>query len=934
MESKIISLAYLLVLMCSFSAQQVASIPIGVSSDKPTQGSNQSQQAQEESSLVTVSTASGTLQGTKQPLKTGNSSVYKFLSVPYAEAPLGSLRFQRPVELKQDRSSMLIDASKYGKTCPQYRHLTRFISPLLNVDEEHQTSEDCLHLHVYVPSSVVDSAKADNSQLEPNKQLPVIVWIPGEGFDFADARQFDGSYLAHKTQSIVVSVQYRVGVLGFLYAPKMNIMGNMGIHDQIMALKWVKKNINAFGGDSDRVTLMGRFSGSMSISAMITAPKQDLIELNGQTLFNRVAMLSGVAVNDWIIDGHQEERVEALEKAALNKGYCTETQVKDNACLGELSVENLLRIASFGWRLVADNELIKEQVSPIDAIKLNQFSSHLEGVLIGETGMEGTLCLYRHMLDTNNNYARLIEEDKLTDDAMYDMIKDDSKTYFQYNVDHNKTNPILESLKALINDNDAGETNTHMAREKTDIQANSELSSRLRDKYLNACSSYMVKAHSNRFKRNIMIRNHLADNLMDPSKKPVQVYHYELKYKPSFSLAPDYIKTAAHGDDVPLIFGLVYSQPKKTINEADLLMTRKMMSYIGNFVHGNNPLLHQQDLIKSLGNDNETISMDEDELSSGDNSGNNQVPASSVRSSWSNEGKIDIIELNESDLHELNSVSAMRKGQKQGSSSNQVVGNNEGLYNSNESSLSTKEPRIYLRGDRSNIRVIVVESPQPDLRAQQSILDIIEQRNQQQQQVEANLNPQDVITKSQRLLELHRQQLLEDNFWIQNSKRNPSMAALSNQQQPLAQQATMTLVNESSFLTMLIFSSACIVIFTLMSLCLGLCLVIFRTNLTLNNKGAQHYAGSSSSCNICDDSQGGSIDAVLGKHKKDGRGFSNVFAKLRNHQAQNHPQCTSSSDTNQKGNSNEQMPVLNSQQQVDNVLNSSQPQQVKQQESR
>lgn len=806
-------------------------------------------------SQVNVPTTSGLLFGIKEALNVGNSSIYKFLSVPYAEAPIKSLRFKRPVEL--NRVDQVIDATKFGKTCPQFRHLTQFISPLLSIDNEHQTSEDCLHLNVFVPSTVASIEQSSLEQLgrlEPSKQLPVIVWIPGEGFDFADARQFDGSHLAHKTQSIVVTVQYRVGILGFLHDPSKNILGNMGIHDQLMALRWVKRNIANFGGDSDRVTLMGRFSGSMSISTIITAPKQDLIKWNGQSLFNRVAMLSGVAVTDWIIDSQQFQRVGQLEASALARGLCNSSQIEHNTCLQDMPIEHLLPISGYGWRLVVDNELIG-QLSPIEAVKENQFATNLEGVLMGETGMEGTLCLYRHMLDArNNNYAQLIEEDRLTSNDLYDIIRDDSLTYFRYNL--TKTNPIQLALEALAEDQDVGS------------------STKLREKYLNACSTYMIKSHSNLLKRNVVSGNRLAKNRMNSDRKPVEIFHYELRYKPTFSLAPDYIKTASHGDDIPLIFGLVYNQPKRAINDADLLMTRKMMAMIGNFVHGNNPLLAQHSTIDSIrNNDNDTTSLDESEpvlstTSNDSNSFNNAI----INRSWSNEGQIYPVDLNESDLNELNSSKAY------------PISDSETVHHN-------REPKIYAKGDRANIRLMVVEGPlagsvATNVKAQAILDQLIELLNQQTAE-ELQQPYASQLTRSSRLSEQHRQQISED-MWIQrrgSHLMNPYAQQLSlqhRQPQPTqTQQNCMTLVTESSFMTMLVFCAS-IMIFSLISSCLGLFLLIARNT---SNKGIKKFACSSSSsaCNICNESRGNSIDVALDDKRKKYREFNNVFAKLNNH---------------------------------------------------
>lgn len=827
-------------------------------------------------------TTSGLLLGTKDSLSDGNSSVYKFLSVPYAEAPINSLRFKRPVELS--RAHQVIDASKFGKTCPQFRHLTSFISPLLNVDHEHQTSEDCLHLNVFVPSMVGSLDRDQMGRLEPNKQLPVIVWIPGEGFDFADARQFDGSHLAHKTQSIVVTVQYRVGVLGFLHAPEQNISGNMGIHDQLMALRWVRKNIASMGGDPERVTLMGRFSGSMSISAIMTAPNQDLTKMNGHALFNRVALLSGVAVQDWIIDTRQAGRFHELGRTALEKGFCNESQVRDASCLHNMPIDQLLPMSGYGWRLVVDNELIG-QLSPIEAVREDQFNADLEGLMLGETGTEGTLCLYRHMLDTRSNYAQLIEEDRLAANDLYDMIRDDSLTYFRYNL--TKSNPIQLTLETLAEDSSK--------------PGSEHDSTKLREKYLNACSSYMVKSHMNLLKKNVLARNRLVKNRMDFNKKPVEVFHYELKQKPTFSLAPDYIKTAAHGDDIPLIFGLVYNQPRRAINDADLLMTRKMMAMIGNFVHGNNPLLSQHPAIDSTkNNENDTTSMDETEAVASTALDSHPLNSAITKRGWTSEGQIYSVELNESDLHELSPSRIQPVGN---SSDNDTI---LGSHN--------REPKLNSRGDKANIRLIIIESPSAnsaaiDMKAQTIVDQLVELRNQQSSE-ESQQQYENQMTRSQRLLEHHRQQMFEDTLWIQ--RRGLPMlspaAQQQQQQQPQAQQTSMTLVTESSFMTMLVFSAS-IMIFTLISICFGLFLLIVRNSST---KGIQNFASSSSSCNICGDSQGGSLDAVLDAKRKNYRGFNNVFAKLKNHNgvhssSQHQPQTCASASLKQQANNDVEM---------------------------
>lgn len=569
---------------------------------------HQTQTRNQSASTVFAETSSGLLQGLELN-STNSASIFRFLAVPYAEAPIGELRFQPPVELHESSELHQIDSREFGPTCPQFRHLTRFISPLMNVDQEHRISEDCLHLNIYIPAERVQTFldAEGRRKLQPEgikEKLPVIVWIPGEGFDFADARQFDGSYLAAGARSIVVVVQYRVGVLGFLNAPKANITGNMGIHDQIMALRWVKNNAALLGGDPENVSLMGRFTGSMSISSMITAPNQDLIRSpdDGKLLFRRVALLSGITVDHWIIDPHQHERAELLSRSAKERGLCKDTGIE---CLRSIPVDQLIPMADYAWRPSVDNELIGSRM-PAEAIKINQFASDLDSILIGETASEGSLCLMRHMLTPDNNdYATIIEKNRMTTDDFHELIRDDSLFYFNYRL--TRSNPIQRAIEAMAADALA--------------LGDRHLATTLRDKYVEACSSFLVKFHTEEFKRNLLIKNKETDTRWNMNKKPVKIYHYELKYKPSVSLAPEYIKTAAHGDDISLIFGLVLNLPSQDVSDTDLQMTRRMMLYIRDFVHGNEP-----------------------QVDSGLNQGSYQFNDKSGKRSWSSEGQLMIID--------------------------------------------------------------------------------------------------------------------------------------------------------------------------------------------------------------------------------------------------------------------------------------------------
>lgn len=184
-----------------------------------------------------------------------------FLGIPYAKAPVGDLRWRapQPVEPWQD----VRDASEYGNDCAQ----VPFPSDAAPLGTE--PAEDCLFMNVWRPAGVASDAG-----------LPVLVWIHGGGFvnGGASPDTYSGEYIAE--QGIVfASFNYRLGRLGFFAHPALQqgaseeeMAGNFALLDQVAALRWVQDNIAAFGGDPNRVTIIGESAGGMSVHAMLTSP--------------------------------------------------------------------------------------------------------------------------------------------------------------------------------------------------------------------------------------------------------------------------------------------------------------------------------------------------------------------------------------------------------------------------------------------------------------------------------------------------------------------------------------------------------------------------------------------------------------------------------------------------------------------------------------
>jgi para-nitrobenzyl esterase len=197
-----------------------------------------------------VATDNGPIRGTT----IGQMQVFR--GIPYAAAPTGDLRW-RPPQAAPGWQGVL-DASAFGPHCPQVA--TPFGTP--------STSEDCLFLNVFTP------AKTNPGQ--PHL-LPVMFWIHGGGLVVGESDGYDPTPLVAKGV-IVVSINYRLGELGFMAHPALSAesptgaSGNYGLMDQQAAMRWVQRNIRAFGGDADNVTIFGESAGGLSVHSELASP--------------------------------------------------------------------------------------------------------------------------------------------------------------------------------------------------------------------------------------------------------------------------------------------------------------------------------------------------------------------------------------------------------------------------------------------------------------------------------------------------------------------------------------------------------------------------------------------------------------------------------------------------------------------------------------
>jgi para-nitrobenzyl esterase len=222
-----------------------------------------------------ISVSDGTLRGSVA------YGVESWKGIPFAAPPVGNLRWRAPQPVEPWAG--VRDASAFESDCPQLPLGLPFL------DMRTQPSEDCLYLNVWRPEGSAD------------RKLPVLVWIYGGGWVIggASAPVYNPASLARQGV-VAVSLNYRIGRFGWFAHPALTqadeddgLFYNYGLLDQIAALRWIKRNIEAFGGDPDNVTLMGESAGGVSIHALTTSPKVE----NG--LFHKAIVLSGADGGDF-----------------------------------------------------------------------------------------------------------------------------------------------------------------------------------------------------------------------------------------------------------------------------------------------------------------------------------------------------------------------------------------------------------------------------------------------------------------------------------------------------------------------------------------------------------------------------------------------------------------------------------------------------------
>ncbi len=317
--------------------------------------------------IVIVMTACSSLPTEQVKVKQGivqgtiEDGIRVFKGIPFAAPPVGESRWRAPQPAEKWKG---------------IKQTTEFApAPFQGGNPPSGKSEDCLYLNVWTP--------AKNAK----ERIPVLVWIHGGGFSFGATSEpvFTGEMLAKK-EVVLVSIAYRVGQLGFLAHPELTaespdkVSGNYGLLDMISGLEWIQKNIAAFGGDPDKVTIFGESAGGIAVSMLCASPL-------AKGLFHGAISQSGGSFGPPRPTTYPGENLKLLKDAEKEGlAYAEKAGVLSIAELREISAENL----PGGWGMGSAWPIIDGYVIPGDQHKLYEAGKYNDlPVLIGYNSDEG-----------------------------------------------------------------------------------------------------------------------------------------------------------------------------------------------------------------------------------------------------------------------------------------------------------------------------------------------------------------------------------------------------------------------------------------------------------------------------------------------------------------------------------------------------------------
>uniref|UniRef100_A0A8D2K0W6 Bile salt-activated lipase n=1 Tax=Theropithecus gelada TaxID=9565 RepID=A0A8D2K0W6_THEGE len=475
--------------------------------------------------LGPVYTESGFVEGVNKKLGLLGDSVDIFKGIPFA-APTKALENPQPHPGWQGT----LKAKSFKKRCLQ---------ATITQDSTYG-DEDCLYLNIWVPQ--------DRKQV--SRDLPVMIWIyggaflmgSGHGANFLSNYLYDGEEIATRGNVIVVTFNYRVGPLGFLSTGDANLPGNYGLRDQHMAIAWVKRNIAAFGGDPNNITLFGESAGGASVSLQTLSPYN-------KGLIRRAISQSGVALSPWVI---QKNPLFWAKKVAEKVGCPVDDTAKMAKCLKvtdprALTLAYKMPLAGMeypmlyylGFIPVIDGDFI-----PDDPINLYANAADID-YIAGINNMDGHLFASIDMPVINKNNKEVTEEDFYKLVSGFTMTKGlrGAKTTFDVYTESWAQDPSQENKKKTVVDFE------------TDIL-------------------FLVPTE-------IALAQHRAN------AKSAKTYSYLFSHPSRMPTYPKWMG-ADHADDIQYVFGKPFATPSG-YRPQDRTVSKAMIAYWTNFAKTGDP---------------------------------------------------------------------------------------------------------------------------------------------------------------------------------------------------------------------------------------------------------------------------------------------------------------------------------------------------------
>ncbi|XP_041651212.1 uncharacterized protein ces2b isoform X2 [Cheilinus undulatus] len=470
-----------------------------------------------------VHTALGSLKGEYVSVKGKETGAYAYLGIPFAKPPVGpALRLAAPQPV--EAWGGVRDATKQPPLCIQPRAM---IMDLIDKMEGMKAdlpdaSEDCLYLNIYTPANRANDAK-----------LPVMVWIHGGGFTIGSASVYDGSALAAYQDVVVVLIQYRLGILGFLSTGDEHMPGNVGLLDQVQALKWVQQHIHNFGGNPDLVTIFGESAGGVSVSLLLLSPLTE-------GLIHRGIAESGTAAMDILMTN---DPLPMAQYVANMSGCSLDSTQKIAECMKNLDLETILDLAmdqSVRLPINVDGHFLRK---PVDEL-FNKHELLKIPFMTGVNNDEGGWLLVDFMAPKN-----------WTEGLDLETVKSLLSFFFP--------DPVLSDL--LINE--------YMGNGADSVKNRNGYTELIGDLLFTVPAIKCANAHRD---------------------AGAPVYLYEYQHPPQFlqSNRPSFVK-ADHGDEIFTVLGYCFTTKHVTLQDAcpeeEEELSKIVMSYWGNFARTGYP---------------------------------------------------------------------------------------------------------------------------------------------------------------------------------------------------------------------------------------------------------------------------------------------------------------------------------------------------------